>query len=165
MKKFWIQFIVLLVIILGSLYLVYHIDILSGYVPQNTSQIRYAQRNIIVGTTTVRVEIADTADKRRVGLSGKAEMPADQGMLFIFPEEKQYQFWMKGVLLPLDFIFIKDGRVVDLMKNIPIPNQGQKDSDLPIYEPITSVDMLLEVNSGFITQNNIKVADVVSLIE
>ena len=72
---------------------------------------------------------------------------------------------MKGVLLPLDFIFIKDGRVVDLLKNIPIPNQDQKDSDLPIYEPITVVDMLLEVNSGFITQNNIKVADVVSLIE
>lgn len=167
MKKFWIQFIVLTVVILGSLFLAYNIKVLSGLIPNISAPTvgEYTKRNIAVGQTLMSVEVADTADKRRVGLSGRDSLGDKEGMLFVFPEKKKYQFWMKEVRLPLDFIFIRDGKVVDLLKEVPIPLTSQKDSELPVYEPTTPIDMLLEVQAGFISQNNIKVGDVIRLIE
>ncbi len=59
-----------------------------------------------------RVELADTAEKRRMGLMYRTELGADEGMLFVFPQERNQSFWMKNTPLSLDIIFMDARRRV-----------------------------------------------------
>ena len=65
----------------------------------------------------------------------------------------------------LDLIFIRKGRVVDLLRNVLPPTPGQKDSELSIYAPIVPIDMMLEVNSGFIDARGIRIGSQIFLIQ
>lgn len=162
MKKFWIQTLLLTAIITGAFYVFSNQNILQNYLPtggqQDLSEIR-------INETSIKIEVADTQLLRTKGLSGRDSLASDSGMLFIFPSESKYRFWMKGMKFPLDMIFIKGGKVVDIIKNIPPPIPGQKDSILTVYEPIVPIDMLLEVNAGFAGSSNIQVGDNVFLIK
>ena len=163
MKKFGIQIVILLVIIFGALYLFYNSSLLAPFLPGNFPSPAVSQ--IKVGNVVIKVEIADTAAKRAQGLSGRDNLASDSGMLFVFPIVKQHQFWMKGMKFSLDFIFIRDGKVVDLMRKVPPPQPNQQDNTLTVYEPVVPIDMMLEVNSGFVDASNIKVGDQVLLVE
>jgi uncharacterized membrane protein (UPF0127 family) len=64
-----------------------------------------------------QVEIADTPAKRELGLQYRRELPADQGMIFLFPNESQQTFWMKNTPIPLDMIFInRDRKIVGIVE-------------------------------------------------
>src|SRR5712692_12114200 len=58
----------------------------------------------------VRVEVADSEEKRELGLMYRKQLTADQGMLFVFTEPKQQGFWMKNTAIPLDMIFVGPDR-------------------------------------------------------
>lgn len=112
---------------------------------------------ILVGENKIFVEIADNDTKRAQGLSGREKMDFDHGMLFIYEGAGNYPFWMKDMKFSLDFIWILNNKVVGLSRNIPFPSS-------PYEQPATvfpqkQIDMILEVNSGFIDQNNIKIDD------
>lgn len=55
----------------------------------------------------VPVEVARTAEERRVGLMYRQHLPPDAGMLFLFEADEIHSFWMKNTLIPLDMIFIR----------------------------------------------------------
>lgn len=158
MKKFWIQFLFLTIIALAGLYFTINPNVLESLLPTAPS---FTEKKIQIKDTIVTVAVADNSKERSAGLSGKESLAVDQGMLFIFSETKKYSFWMKGMKFPLDMIFIREGKIVDLLKNIPLPIPNQPDSQLPIYQPVVPIDMLLEVNSGFIDQHNIMIGDAV----
>lgn len=161
-KKFAIQVAALLIVAFGALYFSFNQNYIRGVIPGNQA---LNQTQIRVNETLVKVEVADTVAERSEGLSGRPSLASDSGMLFVFPESKKYQFWMKGMKFPLDLIFIQNSKVVDLIKGASPPPEGQDDSTLTIYEPTVPIDMLLEVNSGFSDKSNIKVGDQVSLIK
>lgn len=162
MKKFAIQIILLLAVVFGALFLFYNQNFLSSVVPENQTQ---EQKQIKINDNTIAIEVADTSSKRNKGLSGRDSLASSSGMLFVFQEEKKYRFWMKDMKFPLDFIFINKSKVVDIIKNVQPSPSGMKDSDLSVYEPISAIDMLLEVNSGFADSHNIKVGDQVYLVK
>lgn len=168
MKKFGIQVFLLLIVIFGAMYTLSNPQSVSPFinVPSllNTQAGVPAKQQIKINNTLINVEVADTAAKRAQGLGGRDTLATGSGMLFVFPEEKVYQFWMKGMKIPIDFIFIDKGKVVDLLPNIPPPQQNQQDN-LPIYQPVAAIDMMLEVNSGFISNNQIEVGDTVYQIK
>lgn len=157
MKKFGIQMIFLVIIILGGLYLTMNQSIWQSYLPGGV--INPPTNQIKIGEVLLNVEIADNAGERSKGLSGRENLATSSGMLFIFDTAKQYQFWMKGMKFPLDMIFIKDGKVVDLLNNVPIPDPSMKDDNLPRYQSTVPMDMLLETNSRFVQANNVKVGE------
>lgn len=161
-KKFAIQVSALLIVAFAALYFSFNQNYIRGVIPGNQT---LNQTQIRINETLVKVEVADTAAERSKGLSGRESLAEMAGMLFVFPESKKYQFWMKGMKFPLDLIFIQNTKVVDLIKGASSPPAGQDDFSLTIYEPTVPVDMLLEVNSGFSDKNNIKVGDQVSLIK
>jgi uncharacterized membrane protein (UPF0127 family) len=58
------------------------------------------------GEASVSVELADTPAERSFGLMYRKDLAADAGMLFIFDDMQDRNFWMKNTPLPLDMIFI-----------------------------------------------------------
>ena len=112
----------------------------------------------------VKIEIADTDDKKIKGLGGRESLGEDEGMLFLYSKKQNPKFWMKGMKIPLDFIWISGDVVVDLLPKIPPPDVNIKsDSALALYSSTSLVDKVLEVNAGFIEKHNIKVGDLVKL--
>jgi uncharacterized protein len=119
---------------------------------------------ITVGKTAIMVQFADTEANRQRGLSGIMNMPADQGMLFVFANKQTMpSFWMKDMKIPLDFIWISNGRVAEIFPNVPAPADKTPDNQLKIYTPSEPIDYVLEVNAGFSEKNLIKVGDAVNL--
>lgn len=110
-----------------------------------------------VGQAVVNVEIKDTEAGRNLGLSGRPSLPGNQGMLFVFDQPAIYLFWMKGMNFALDFVWIDNDQVVDLTEHVPAPDQTNQ---VPVtVKPKVPVTQVLEVNSGWISKNGIKVGD------
>ncbi|MCL4367201.1 DUF192 domain-containing protein [Patescibacteria group bacterium] len=168
MKNFAIQVVGLLIVIFGAMLITFK----PQAIPQipgltyfgNTSNNSFATEVLVVGNTPINVEIADTTAKRAQGLSGRDSLDENSGMVFVFTDPKIYQFWMKGMKIPLDFIFIRNDVVIDLYRDAPIPPPGEPDSALPIYEPRGPIDMMIEVNSGFINAHSIQIGDTVKVL-
>lgn len=112
----------------------------------------------------LKVEIADTPQKRSKGLGGRVSIASDEGMLFIFDKADKYSFWMKGVNFSLDFVYIKDNRIIEILPNIQPPSEGQTDKSLAIYQPKEEINMVLEISAGTSQRLNIKVGDKILLL-
>lgn len=118
-------------------------------------------RSITIEQQKICVEVADTDEKRNLGLSGHAPLGSHEGMLFIFPTPEVHSFWMKEMLFPLDFVWIRDGKVADITQNVPAPDPKTPLSELPHYSPSVPVDQVLEINAGSIEAWGIATGDAV----
>ena len=65
--------------------------------------------------TVIHVEIAADDPTREQGLMFRDQLAADRGMIFIFPQNGVYPFWMKNTIIPLDMIWIDDQHRVNFV--------------------------------------------------
>jgi uncharacterized membrane protein (UPF0127 family) len=73
-----------------------------------------------IGHQTFTLEVADTDEKREIGLMSRDSMPASHGMIFVFPREEPRGFWMKDTRIPLDIIYVAaDRRVASIHQMNP----------------------------------------------
>jgi uncharacterized membrane protein (UPF0127 family) len=107
---------------------------------------------VTVGTTTFNAKIADSEKEREIGLSKTNKLTDKDSMLFLFENSSKYSFWMKDMKFPIDIIFIRDGKVVDVVKNAKPVNAN---SPLDIYQPEEEADKVLEINAGLSDKLNI----------
>jgi hypothetical protein len=122
------------------------------------------KKTLTVGEKVLSVEIVNTEISREKGLSGRTSLPTDSGMLFVFETKKVSPiFWMKGMLFPLDIIWIADGKIVKIDKNVQAPSANTPDDKLKKFSSNQPVDYVLEVNAGFADNNNVKVGDTIDL--
>lgn len=160
MKKFIIQA-VLLIIVIGLVLFFFRTNAQLPdlpFLPQTP-----VQKQLQINNATIQVEIADTQAKRNQGLGGRTSLGSDQGMLFVFDKVDKYPFWMKGMNFPIDFIWIRGNKVVDLLVNAQPPVSGQTDASLPIYQSSEAIDKVLELPAGTVGRFNIKVGDTVKI--
>ncbi len=162
MKKFIIQIVALVIILIVAVSITFGSQTLPSFLNFGGEQISVSKLKI--GSETIDIEIANTPALRGVGLGGRDSLASGSGMLFEFPQPGKYRFWMKDMRFPLDFVWISGGRVVDLLKNVPNPSPNQSVDSLPVYEPTSPVDQVLEVNAGFIDAHGLKIGDPVSVI-
>ncbi|MCX6706084.1 MAG: DUF192 domain-containing protein [Candidatus Woesebacteria bacterium] len=119
-------------------------------------------KTVKIGDTKVTAEIAQTDTERQKGLSGRSSLDKDTGMLFVIGNNKATPtFWMKDMKIAIDIIWIKDGKIIQIDKDIEPPAVGTPDKNLKLYSPKTAVDYVLEVNSGYSDLHNIKVGDAI----
>ena len=129
---------------------------LGGWWLYKNLQIKEGFMKMMVGKATVKVQVRDTMEGRRQGLSGFEKLEEDEGMLFVFPRSLRYGFWMKEMKFDLDFVFIKDDLVVEILEGVPAPKEGEQ----PIkIQPKQEVNKVLEVNSGWAKRQRVKVGD------
>lgn len=79
----------------------------------------------------------------------RKDLPATQGMLFVFPREEPLSFWMKNTPLPLDIVFISAARTV---VNIIANTTPFSENPLPSGTP---AQFVLEVHAGFCQRHGI----------
>jgi uncharacterized protein len=119
--------------------------------------------DMTIGSADLTVELAKSQDEQTLGLSWRPSMEENHGMLFIFSQEKIPSFWMHGMQFPLDFLWIRDGKVTQIHANIPTPSSA---SDPPAtVRPDDPVDMVLEVNAGYAQRRGVNVGDPVQVSE
>jgi uncharacterized membrane protein (UPF0127 family) len=106
---------------------------------------------ISIGSATLQLELADTAAERTQGLSGRASLPQNTGLLFIFENSAMWGFWMKDMHFSIDMIWLdRDFNVVGLKENATPESYPQS------FTPDKPALYVLETNTGFIKQHQIK---------
>lgn len=165
MKKFAVQVIGLLILTTAALYFYNPTGQNGNVIPLPFTPQKAALKQLEINGQKIKIEIADTKEKRNKGLGGRDALKDDEGMLFIFDDLKKHSFWMKGLSFPLDFIWIRDNTVVDIILNAKPPIAGQKDADLPIYLPKEDVNKVLEVTAGGVERLGIKIGDMITVTD
>lgn len=99
---------------------------------------------------------AKTKQEMQQGLSNIDWMPEKQGMIFTYTKADNHYFWMKGMLISLDFIWVKDNIIVDIFsKNKDNWNAFTSDQES---------DTIIEFQKGTCEKYNIKVGDKIEII-
>lgn len=110
------------------------------------------------------VEIAREPRERSRGLMDRETLPAEAGMLFVYPREQPPQgaFWMRNTLIPLAIAFLGgDGEIRAIKHMAPCP--GERASDCPSYPAGVAFRAALEVNDGYFAARDIRIGDRVVL--
>ena len=128
--------------------------------PIPATSLQHSSSTISIAGNVFYVNVADTPEKRTQGLSGTSSLDSNEGMLFIFDMPGKYDFWMYEMNYPLDFVWINNGKVVQLDQRVPAPLNG---TPIKTISPISDVDMVLEVNAGTISNDSIKIGDPVEV--
>jgi len=110
------------------------------------------------GKASYTVYVADTDATRSLGLMNvtESDLPADRGMLFIFPRDQLLSFWMRNTIIPLDIAYIRsDGLIVKTHTMTPLDEGG--------YPSIEAARFALEVRAGQFQQHSIAAGDSVEI--
>lgn len=144
----------------GALFLIIVVFIIFAFLinsrtPFDSNSLPFQNWNrISIGGEVLDLEVVWTEADRNRGLSGRANLPSDTGMFFIFPESGPHFFWMKDMNFAIDIIwFDKDLNVVDIKKNLE-PSSYPK-----TFAPLTPAQYALEVNAGLLDSLKIKIGD------
>ncbi|MEK7077112.1 MAG: DUF192 domain-containing protein [Patescibacteria group bacterium] len=112
--------------------------------------------SVRIGGAYIPVEVVRDATAIAKGLSGRASLERERGMLFIFPRADRYRFWMPDMHFPIDIIWIEGGKVAALTENV----SPEFDPAHPrFYTPPKPVQYVLEVNAGFTRAKGIQAGD------
>lgn len=105
---------------------------------------------IVVGKTTVPVELAVTSRAQSLGLGYRNELDPDSGMLFVFAGSGLHTFWMMGMRFCLDIVWIEGGVIVGAAESACPPPAGTPSSEYPLYPSMIPVTYVLEMNAGWL---------------
>lgn len=101
------------------------------------------------GMHLIQAQVATSFEQRATGLMHRTDMPASEGMLFVFEEPASQCFWMKNTLLPLTAAFIADdGTIVNLA--------DMKPQTLDSHCSEKPVRYVLEMNQGWFAKRGLK---------
>jgi len=92
----------------------------------------------------LRLFIADDSIEKESGLMGIKMLDPNYGMIFVFDPPEKVNFWMKNTLIPLDIIFIKNDKIIEILQNV-LPCTID---ECPLFGPKEKVDFVIELKSG-----------------
>lgn len=105
--------------------------------------------NLSIAGKLLKAEVAATNQQRYMGLSFRASMGADEGMLFVYDAERPLTFTMRNTLIPLSIAFVSADLVINEIHDMNVgPNQ--------LFDSRQVAQYALEVKQGWFEQNGIK---------
>ena len=133
-------------------------------------------KTLSVNGHAISIEIADSEEKRALGLGERSALADDAGMLFVFPRSDFQSIWMKGMRFSLDIIWLtplnppssseggsasggeEGGRkkggdliVVDIKENVAPETYPE------VFYPAQPASYVLEMNGGAAKKSGITV--------
>ena len=115
----------------------------------NQPQLQLPRTTVSAGMHLIQAQVAATPEQRATGLMFRTDMPANEGMLFVFEQPATQCFWMKNTLLPLTAAFVADdGAIVNLADMQP-----QSEANHCSAKPVRFV---LEMHQGWFARRGIQ---------
>lgn len=102
----------------------------------------------------LQAAVADEPHERARGLMGRASLPSDEGLLFLWPDVGERTFTMAGTLIPLDVIVVRNGVVVQILTLEPCEDSDWASCLRSVTVP---ADMVVEANAGAAADSGIEV--------
>lgn len=109
---------------------------------------------LLVGTSTLRLELATTSADRARGLSGRADLAPDTGLLFVFDQPGFYGFWMKEMNFLIDIIWLTETGKIAAITEAAHPASYPK-----IFYPPEAIKYVIEVNAYYAREHQLVVGD------
>ncbi len=147
-KLIWSLITILVLVVLGGVFWGFR-----GRQPLRVGEIR-------VGEKVFKVEVAEDMVSRAKGLSGRTGLGENEGMLFIFSGPGNYGFWMKGMKFAIDIVWIRGDKIVGFSENLQ-PEIDKSIFNLTTYYPPEAVDWVLELGTGTVEREGLKVGDTI----
>lgn len=114
----------------------------------------FTEINVGPKKTIFTVEIVSTEGSRQEGLSGRAGLEQNHGMLFVFDEPQNACIWMKDMMFDIDILWFDAD-----MKLVNIKKAATPEAYPESYCPSLPTKYVLEINSGLIEQNDFRLGD------
>jgi len=111
------------------------------------------------------MQLALDSETRHKGLSGRADIPEDKGMLFAFSDASIQRFVMRECLVPIDIVYVDEsGRVTSSHAMTVEDANGQMlETQLKTYSSDYPAIVALEFKGGTLAKLNLKRGDTVDL--
>lgn len=100
---------------------------------------------VAINDVRFHVETVATQEEIAQGLSNRSRLPKGFGMLFVFDEPVAATFWMKDMRFALDIVWIRNGKVTGIDRDVAYPQPRQDPEERESPGPVTHV---LEVTAG-----------------
>jgi uncharacterized membrane protein (UPF0127 family) len=128
----------------------------AAHQPSDAAQ--HGIKTIDLNGTAIQAEVVSSSADLQEGLSDRASMPENQGMLFEMGYRDRFPFWMNRMHFPLDIIWIDGDKVVEIAPDLPAPAL----LGVPLtHVPQVDADRILEVNAGVAARAGLKVGDTI----
>ncbi len=146
--------------------------VLLGTAATGCESFRRDPRSVAVEITDERFSLEVAADDttRVRGLMARTEIPADGGMIFIFPEPAIRSFWMGYCLTDIDLIFLDpNGRVTAVHRMTEESPRREGESEpayrarLRDYPSLYPAQFAIELQAGAIDRLGIGFDDKIEL--
>ncbi|MFO7925917.1 MAG: DUF192 domain-containing protein [Halobacteriota archaeon] len=105
---------------------------------------------------SLEAAIADTFDKRYLGLSATDELPDDRGMLFVHDGVDERTYVMRNMSFGIDIVFADADGTITTIHEAPEPAPGE---DGNAQEYPGRGQYVLEVNRGWMAEHGVEVGD------
>jgi uncharacterized membrane protein (UPF0127 family) len=114
-------------------------------------------------TYKLQVEIVRTDEEKELGLMGRESLADDEGMLFVYGENRKPIIWMKNMLIPIDIIFIGEDLKISFIQKSVEPCTAEFDRQCHRYSSTRPSTYVLEVPAGYAERNDIVEGDKIIL--
>ena len=115
----------------------------------------FTEASLLIDGAPWQVAVAESGAEQARGLMGCEHLPHQAGMYFKYPEPKAATFWMRGMAIPLDIIWIRDGRVIGITATVPPADPT--DVSPPTYQSPGPITAVLEITAGHAAAHGIEV--------
>ena len=132
---------------------------LQAEAPVDSGQKLPISAQVIIAGRTIDLEVAQTQQQQATGLMFRTALADNRGMLFQFKPPQPIKFWMKNTLIPLDMIFLQNGRVEAIAASVPPCNR----EPCPTYGPDTVIDQVIELRGGLVSKLGLKVGETLKI--
>jgi uncharacterized membrane protein (UPF0127 family) len=95
-----------------------------------------------IGSTSLKLEYATTPQQQTTGLSGRASLDNDSGLLFVFDQPAKQCIWMKDMNFDIDIIWLGSNK-----KIIKVAQQVSPDTYPESFCSDQPAKYVLEVNA------------------
>jgi uncharacterized membrane protein (UPF0127 family) len=109
------------------------------------------------------LDAAINPQQHAFGLMNRSFMAENDGMIFIFQDERVREFWMKDTLIDLDIAYIsKDKKIIDIQTMKAAISVLQ--TNFPTYPSKAPAKYAVEMNAGWFKKNKISLGATLKIL-